>query len=147
MPPQTPEPNTTTPTFLSRRQIILAMLGGVILILVLTGVTLTLPPRGISIISNLMLTCMCLLPIALCLFPVFLVLVLAIYGMNRVNTLAGSQMDRARSASAELATRSSEITDNLNRRSVNLSAVMARLDPLFNLFDRPKSDGDHLNGN
>ncbi|MBC8170513.1 MAG: hypothetical protein H7X77_02535 [Anaerolineae bacterium] len=142
MPPQLETPDSTS--FLTRHRILLAMVGGGVFILILIGITLTQPSRGISVISNVMLTCLCLLPMVICLLPIYLLLVVAIYGMNRVHGSVETQLHRAQDASVSLIERSNGITDSLNRSSINFSALLAHLDPLFNIFDRPKSDGDEL---
>lgn len=142
MPPQ-PETSDSTP-LLNRQRIVLVMIGGGIFILILIGIMLTQSPRGISVISNIMLTCLCLLPMVICLLPVYLLLVAAIYGMNRVHGKAEAALDRARDTSASLRERSAGVTASLNRSSINFSALLAHLDPLFNIFDRPKPDGDEL---
>jgi hypothetical protein len=118
-----------------RRLVILPVVLGVVLIALLVGSTVFLTPRQLTLVSNLMLTCICLLPLVVCMTPLYLGAVVAAFGMSRVNAGALTQLERARVFSASLAARTAQATENLNRRAISTSASLARLDPLLDVFE------------
>src|SRR4051794_15220821 len=70
-----------------RREILLPFAGGVILVVVLVIVAAAEGATPTSGVANTMLTVLILCPLALCLLPVYLLLVLAVVGMNRAHDL------------------------------------------------------------
>jgi hypothetical protein len=123
-----------------RRLVILPVIGGLILILVLVLSTIFLTPRGLGTVANFLLSCFCLLPLALCVFPIYMLLMAAVYGMSWLTDFSAQRLDQVRDLTASLEQNAAETTDRLNRQMIDLSASLARLDPLLNLFNRyPKS--------
>jgi hypothetical protein len=120
-----------------RRLMIVPLLLGILLIAGLMLLLIFLTPRQLTLVSNLMLTCMCLLPLVLCMTPLYFGAVLAVFGMSRVNGAAYKRLEGLRALSTRLAERTSETTTALNRRAINTGAALARLDPLFDVFNQP----------
>lgn len=127
-----------------RRLLILPVAAGLGLIVLLVLSTIFLTPRQLTLVSNLMLTCICLLPLVVCMTPLYFGAVFAVYGMSRVNEGAYGQLERVRALSASVANRTAQTTDTLNRRALNTSANLARLDPLFDVFNN-NPDGEKPN--
>ncbi|MBC8099055.1 MAG: hypothetical protein H7Y11_06405 [Armatimonadetes bacterium] len=108
-----------------------------LLIAGLVGSTIFLTPRGFDSVANFMVTCLCLLPLTLCLFPLYLGVMLAVYGMARLNHSLASQLNRVDALEAALHTRIVNTTATLNRRATQIGVSLAWLDPLLTIFERP----------
>jgi uncharacterized membrane protein YdbT with pleckstrin-like domain len=121
-----------------RRMVILPVLGGLLLIALLVLSTAFLTPRQFTIVANLMMTCICLFPLVICLTPFYFGAVFAVWGMSRVNGIAYKQLENAQTLTANLAARTTQATDTLNRRAVDVGANAAKLDPLLDVFNREK---------
>lgn len=127
-----------------RRQIILPFAGGVLLIVALVVVAALQGRTPTSGVSTTMLTVLILCPLALCLLPVYLLLVMAVYGMNRAHSGIARPLRRAEAASLALRERTVSISDRLARQSINLNARFAPLDKLlFSAFDRPAQNEEN----
>lgn len=113
---------------------------GVLIAVIANGLT-ALTPRELEAMSSFVYTCFCLLPVFVCLLPVYLGLMAAVYGMHRLNSSADRRMQGLEAFTRRVMLRTGNVTDNLNRRSIGLSAVLARFDPLFNLFNRDPAAG------
>lgn len=108
----------------------------VLVIATLIGATVFLTPRGLSGLANAFLTCLCLLPLTVCLFPVYLGMVSVVYGMSRVNGTVFKQLDRGRLLTENLAAKTDEVSQQVSRQSVELGVKAAQLDAIFDVFDR-----------
>jgi hypothetical protein len=89
-----------------------------------------------SVVADIMLTCLCLFPMLMCLFPVYLALVISVTVLGRADHFTTRQVRRVRVLTADVAARTYQTGDSLSRRSINFNARFAPLDRLFNLFDR-----------
>ena len=126
-----------------RRQIILPFAGGVILVAALVVIVASQGETPTSGVSTTMLTLLMLCPLALCLLPIYLLLVMAVAGMNRAHSGITRPLRRAEALSVEMRERTVSISDRLARESINLNARFAPLDRLlFSLFDRPAQNED-----
>lgn len=92
--------------------------------------------RDASLVADLTLTCLCLLPALLCLFPIYLALVVSVTVLSRADTFTTRQVRRARTLTADVAERTYQTGDSLSRRSIAFNARFAPLDRLFDVFDR-----------
>src|SRR3982751_4009599 len=70
-----------------RLEILLPFAGGLLLIILLVVIAAIAGKTPTSGVANTMLTVLMLCPMALCLLPVYLLLVVAVFGMNRVYNL------------------------------------------------------------
>jgi len=128
------------------RGIVLPMLGVGTLILVGVIVVLLLPGRlQVSLIADWLLTILFLCPIALCLFPICILMVLAVVGMNRANQAAVNPLRRLENLSANLKDRAAQATDTINRQTINVSTRWAFIDRWLGIFDPPSSPSDEVN--
>jgi hypothetical protein len=121
-----------------RKQIILPVIlvvVGLTALLFLTLIPLT--PRGLSLVADLLLVIMCLIPMVICLLPVYLMLIAAVALMNRMGGGTTKQVRRVRGATETLAQQTRSTSDTINRKTVNMSARIAPLDRLWSIFDRP----------
>lgn len=128
-----------------RRWVILPVIGGLILLGVLLLSTLFLTPRGLGTVANFLLSCFCLLPLVICVFPLYLGLMAAIYGMSWLTDFSLKRLEQVRELTVSLEQSTVETTDRLSRQAINISASLAHLDPILDIFNRdPKtrSQGD-----
>lgn len=123
-----------------RRWVIFPVIGGLILLALLVLSTIFLTPRGLGTVSNFLLSCFCLLPLVFCIFPLYMILMSAIYGMSWLTDFASRGLEQVRELTVSLEQNADDTTDRLNRQAIDISASLARLDPLLNFFNRyPKS--------
>ncbi len=126
-----------------RREILLPFAGGVILIVVLVIVAAVEGATPTSGVANTMLTVLILCPMALCLLPVYLLLVLAVVGMNRAHDAIAKPLRQLEALTLTLRDRTHSLSDRAAQVTINLNARFAPLDKLlFSLFDRPAEDKD-----
>ncbi|MBC7869605.1 MAG: hypothetical protein H7Y09_02095 [Chitinophagaceae bacterium] len=90
----------------------------------------------VSIIANWMMMCCVLLPIMLCGFLVYVVLMAATFGMNWVHGMTAGGMRKVQTTSRTIADKTASAADNLNRKSIGFNTRFAFLDSLLKLFDR-----------
>jgi hypothetical protein len=122
-----------------RREIVLPFAGGLILIVVLVVIAASQGAIPTSGVANTMLTLLVLCPLAICLLPVYLLLVLAVVGMNRAHHGIAKPLRALENTTVTLKERTYSISDRLARTSINLNARFAPLDKLiFSAFDRPQ---------
>jgi hypothetical protein len=90
----------------------------------------------VYILGNFLLICFALCPLVLCLFPLYLLLMLSIFGVNRLHGKTAQGMERARTAAHHLADHAANATEAVNRRSIALNTRLTFFTRLINLFDR-----------
>lgn len=127
------------------RYIVLPMIGMVLLVLIGGMISLLLPQRlQVSIIADWLLTVMFLCPLVLCLFPICILMVGAVVGLNKAHDATAKPLRRIESFSAALNERVSKTADTVNQKTVDVSAKWAYVDRLLSVFDPPKSPPDHM---
>ncbi len=116
-------------------------------LLVIMGLTVlivtTRTPTGISIFADLFLAFLCLLPLILCMTPVYLGMIFGAVYVGRLNHTIVDTARRARQATERLEAQTEAVTDNINRTTINASARIAPLERLFSVFDRPGENDEH----
>jgi hypothetical protein len=123
-----------------RRWVFFPVIGGLILIVVLVLSTIFLTPRGLGTVANFLLSCFCLLPLVLCVFPLYMILMAAIYGMSWLTDFSLQRLEQVRELTVSLEKSAADTTDRLNRQAIDVSASLARLNPILDFFNRyPKS--------
>ncbi|MBI1258982.1 MAG: hypothetical protein GC204_16040 [Chloroflexi bacterium] len=126
-----------------RLEILLPFVGGLLLIILLVVIAAVAGKTPTSGVANTMLTVLLLCPMALCLLPIYLLLVMAVFGMNRVYDLLAKPLRQLQELSLQLRDRTYSLSDRAARTSINLNARFAPLDRLiFSVFDRPKPNED-----
>jgi hypothetical protein len=135
-PPAPPRDRATRITLLL---LLLVGVGVIVLALALSlpGSPLFIGGEGqVYILGNFLLICFALCPLILCLFPLYLLLMLSIFGVNRLHGKTAHGMERARAAAHDLAERAADATEAVSRRSIALNARLTFFTRLINLFDR-----------
>lgn len=112
---------------------------GVLALVVLVIIAALVP--NVSVTSNVLLTILLLCPAALCLLPIYFVLVFAVVGMNSLYNGAAKPLRRLEQLTARVASRTVQVSDSLARQSINLNARLAPLATrLEHAFDERKDD-------
>jgi hypothetical protein len=99
------------------------------------------PPRGeyqVSIVSNTLLMVFMLCPAVICLFVPLLALILAVFGMNKAHTLIAKPLRQVEDLTETLEQRTQEVTNSINRQTINVSSRFAILNKWLGVFERPK---------
>jgi hypothetical protein len=126
-----------------RREILLPFAGGLLLIVVLVVLAASQGAVPTSGVANTLLTVVILCPLALCMLPVYILLVVAVFGMNRVHDTIGKPLRALENLTITLRERTYGISDRAARTTINLNARFAPLDRMvFSYFDRdrPKNE-------
>ena len=119
-------------------QVVLPLVGGLVLLLLLLLMALLLPRRlQVSLVADLMMTCMFLCPAVICVFPLYVILMVMAFGMNSVHDLAGRSLGRLQDFSRSVSEKAVETTDTINQKTVDISAKLAAADKILGTFDRP----------
>jgi cell division septal protein FtsQ len=109
----------------------------VLLVVVVLGV-ISLPQSSQkSLIADWLFTVMFLCPMVLCLFPVVILLVAGVVGLNKAHSMSLRPLRRLQDLSLKLKDRTASTTDTINRRTVDVSVRLAYLERLLSLFDPP----------
>jgi len=128
-----------------RREILLPFAGGILLIIVLMVIAIAAGSTPTSGISTTMLTVLVLCPLAICLLPVYVLLAVAVAGMNKAHQGVARPLRALTAQSLALRQRTYSIADRMARTSINLNTRFAPLDrAVFSAFDRPaQQEDDH----
>lgn len=123
-------------------QIYLWMGVGVAIIAVCLGLAMILPqPIQVETVSNFMVTVLVLCPMAICVFPLYIVMVLLVMGMGKLHGKTAHWMGTAERLSQTMSERVAENGLHISERVINLSARFAVIEQLlFGAFDRPTAD-------
>ena len=123
----------------TRRQIILPMLAGVLLLAIMVSSALLLPDDlQLSLVADLLLTILVLCPTALCLLPVVLLFVVMVVGMNRAHGELAGVLERAEGLSRAATDKTAQVMDSVNQTVANTGARIAPLDKMVDVFDPPQ---------
>lgn len=124
----------------TRRQIWLPFGLGVALV-ILAFLIVALPADPVwrvraQAIADFLYTLLCSLPLLLCLVPLYLVIMLGIYGMNRLHDSTERPLRRVENLAEGLANRIEVVAATINKQTINWSARIAPLMRLFSTFDQ-----------
>ena len=93
----------------------------------------------VQAIGDLLYTWLCALPILVCLFPMYLMLVASIYGMRKLHAGTATPLVKVENLANSLANRIESATEYVNEKTVSARSQIAPLEELFSMFDRPTS--------
>lgn len=123
----------------TRLAIYLPFAGGVLLLVILMVIAANQGGDRIATIGNFMLTLFVLCPLVICMFPLYLLMVLMVVGMNRAHTKTAGVLARAEDLTVKLRDRTYSLTDRAARTSINFNSRFAFLDKLSK-FERRKGN-------
>lgn len=123
----------------TRWQIILPFLGGFAVIGAVFGIAATMNDpfamQRVAIIADCMFSVMILCPMVICLFPVYLLTVVMMYGMNKLHQGTEAPLQRLETMTETLAQRAETLTKDVNQRVVNANVRLAPLLHWFSFFN------------
>lgn len=139
-----PDSQPNTSQSLHRReittQIILPLVGGSLFILLLFVGALLLQRRlQVSLVSDLMMTCLVLCPAVICLFPLYVVMMVMAFAMGKVSDAVAKPLYRMENWSKSLAHTATNVTDTINHKTIDLSAKLAPVEKILSAFDQPQN--------
>ena len=127
------------------RFIVLPMMGLGLLVLGGAVITLLLPEQlQVSLIADWLFSVLFLCPLVLCTFPIFILLVVAVVGLNRVYDNATHPLRRLETLSLSLKDQSEGAMDAVSRFVIEASVRFAFIERLLGIFDPPPSPADDV---
>lgn len=131
----------------THRQIYLPFIVGLILILIAV-LSIILVGDSVwrtraSAIADWIYSALCLFPLLLCFLPLYLILMIAIYGLTRLHAGTERPLQKLENASAKLAERINVAMNYINEKTIAFNTATAPLDDLLSGFDMP-SDEEEL---
>lgn len=90
-------------------------------------------------IGDFLYTLFCIIPFILCLFPVYILILLSIYASTKLHDGTERPLRKLEQLTASLAERIETTTDYVNSHTTSLSNSLEPLDNVFNIFDEPES--------
>ncbi len=127
----------------ARRAIWLPFIGALIVILALVVATATFPDiRQTDLVADFLLIFV-LCPAIVCFLPIYFLMVVAIYGMGRVNKGVAKPMMALERLTASIEQRTTNVSARAAKASITLNARLASIDrAIFSVFDeRPENRG------
>lgn len=88
-------------------------------------------------IGDFLYTLFCIIPFLICLFPIYILILLSIYGTTKLHDGTERPLRKLEQLTASLAERIESATEYVNNRTASLSDSLEPLDNVFNAFDTP----------
>jgi hypothetical protein len=123
--------------------IVLPMLGAIAAVIALMAFSLlfVIAKRPqVALVSDLMLTVWVLCPLAICLLPIYIVMVAIAFGVSKLHGGTEKPLRRLGDVSNTLSQRVIKTGDSLSRKSIAITSAAALLDRLWGIFDLPTSE-------
>lgn len=131
----------------TRLQIGLPLYGAGFLILLLVAGTVAVSiwrpqPGQISMVADILTTVCMLLPLALCMLPVYLLLMVAAFGMGSVNESSARQLRRVNALSRTITEKTITATHAIDQRTLETRARLAGVEKAMDSAFNKKIDED-----
>jgi len=97
----------------------------------------------VSFIADFMSSILIVCPAIICSFLFYLLIVVGIYGMNRLHSGARSPLEKVENITANIATRVDQTTEKLNEKVVDANSRIASLTHFMSVFDQPDDTDPH----
>jgi hypothetical protein len=128
----------------TRRQILLPVLGGVVLIILLVGVVLWLPQRlQVGIVSDFMLSVFMLCPAVICMLPLTILMLSAAFGAGRLHDRAVSPLRGLRVRVDNVTGQIETAAGKINQRTVTYGARLGAVMRVLDVFEYSKPSAAH----
>lgn len=145
--PQMPEQGRALHRRETRRQIWLPLLlgiGAIFLPVVLIAIQRDAIWRiRAAAIGDFLYTILCAMPLLLCSFLAYLVIMILVIAMNKLHRRTETPLERVEGIASTLATRIEAFSNTVNERTVTWSARLEHLMTFLDLFDDVR--GEHTN--
>jgi hypothetical protein len=99
----------------------------------------------VGIVADVMLTVLMLCPAVICLFPLTLGMIVAIFGMNRAHNGLARPVRQVAVYSRTLMERSTAVTDHINQKTIDLSARLGGVYKLLSVFESEEDKPNESN--
>lgn len=121
----------------TRREIVLPFALGIVGIVVLVVIA-ALTPRPF-VVADVLLTTLILCPAMICMIPIYILLVAAIWGMGRVTGLVAKPLAALEKLTARAETETKRVSATAMRQTATFSTQVAPLEHLLDHAFEPKS--------
>jgi uncharacterized membrane protein YeiB len=122
--------------------IILPMVGGVLLLVAALGVVLLMQQRAqVQIVADIMTMLFLLCPLLVCLFPLYLLLVILAFGMGRLHDGTIPHLERLQHFTASLAQRTRALMNRITAQVINLNAKIEPILDRLSVFEKRQPRG------
>jgi len=85
-------------------------------------------------------TILCLIPMVLCVFPVFMLVAMSIWGMYRLHGITEPPLRKLENLAAGLATRINNASEYVQRKTIDVSTTIEPALNLISTFDNPQQE-------
>jgi hypothetical protein len=85
-------------------------------------------------------TILCLIPMVLCVFPLFMLVALGIWGMYRLHGITEPPLRKLENLAAGLATRINNASEYVQRKTIDVSTTIEPALNLISTFDSPQQE-------
>ncbi|MDQ7027713.1 MAG: hypothetical protein Q9P01_12900 [Anaerolineae bacterium] len=126
----------------SMRQIYLPFALGLLLLLTMLLIV-ALPSAPIwriraQAVADWTVIILCLIPIVFCILPLFMLLAMSVWGMNRVHSSTERPLRKLENLSAGLATRIDNVSEYINQKTIDTSSTIEPVMTMISAFDTPQ---------
>lgn len=142
---QTPFAKTTRRNF--RRGIAIFVLTAFVILLIVALISIPGTPEQVSIISNTFVICFVLLPCLICLVPIYILILAAIYGVFVVHNGTGSILGRVQGLTQTASTFMLRWMERAGKLSIGINSRFAFLSGFFSVFDPKPDNSNGINRN
>ena len=131
----------------TNRQIYLPFLFGMTLLLIaFLIVALPSAPEWLDraqAIGDFLYTLLCIIPVLMCLLPVYVMVLLCVYGMTKLHDGVESPLRKLENLTASLAERIETATEYVTNQTTTFSNAVEPIDTALRIFDTPSpSNGE-----
>jgi len=119
---------------------LLGILGLVVLFLSIALPTAPVWRDRAQAIGDFMYILLCQIPLVLCTFLIYPLILVFIYGMRKAHAGTERPLRKLENAAASLAERITQVTEYVNEKNGDISAMYEPLDNALNIFDYPETE-------
>ena len=104
---------------------------GLFIVVLLLALLVPRTPSEVSIVGNCMMICFVLLPLLLCLIPVYIVLAVGVFYTHKLNNYTGSKINVLTKATRRAADTTAKYSNIAAKKSIGLRARFAFLNRII----------------
>jgi len=123
---------------MTRREIWLPLFGGIGGLLALTGLVALMGGDRTGVVSNFLLTAFVLCPAALCLFPLYILMVVAAFGMGRATQGVTKPLQSIERMTVQMTQGAHRISQVASKHAINANVRFTQIEKRVNFFDHPR---------
>jgi hypothetical protein len=104
---------------------------GVLLVVILLLLLVPRSPAEVSIVGDIMMICFVICPILLCLLPLYIILAVGIFYINKLNNYTGSKLGAVTRATQRFKDTTKRVTEDLGRRTIGWRSRFAIMEDII----------------